>query len=340
MNALSSTLLFFCTALTLCAGEPTWKIAVIGDTHDEVPQNPAHHGVAKEYIDHAYQNILKHKVDMVVQVGDLSDARTKHYPAGMDFRASLNKVLQQRNIPFFAVRGNHDQTKNDELGFVKNFFPDETKQQLKDFYKRKLTYGFRHKNVMLYFLDVDLTNQPNNLLKIVEDIERRQKQGFTAPIILIFSHYPLQSPHNLKEGIFGASNDAAGAIQNKVYEKLANLPMPLWIAGHLHAHILATYKAPNLKSSLLQLTCAPCGEKAFPLPLMTEWGKRVNLHQFQSIVTGYYILTISEDQIQIDFYGAKSPCNGNVAPPVKQYKKRLSWSIPIKASPQKPVLKK
>ena len=49
-----------------------WKIAIIGDTHDSPKRMEGSEGVAVNFIKTLYGEILKHNVDMVVQVGDLS----------------------------------------------------------------------------------------------------------------------------------------------------------------------------------------------------------------------------------------------------------------------------
>ena len=56
------------------AEEPApWRIAIIGDTHDSPKRMEGSEGVAVNFIKTLYGEILKHQVDMVVQVGDMAD---------------------------------------------------------------------------------------------------------------------------------------------------------------------------------------------------------------------------------------------------------------------------
>lgn len=65
-------------------------------------------GVAVNFIKTLYGEILKHNVDMVVQVGDMADIEGSAPVKGLAKRKELNNILREKGIPFYAVRGNHD----------------------------------------------------------------------------------------------------------------------------------------------------------------------------------------------------------------------------------------
>ena len=85
-----------------------WKIAIIGDTHDSPTRMEGSEGVAVNFIKTLYGEILKHNVDMVVQVGDMADIEGSAPVKGLAKRKELNNILREKGIPFYAVRGNHD----------------------------------------------------------------------------------------------------------------------------------------------------------------------------------------------------------------------------------------
>lgn len=85
-----------------------WKIAIIGDTHDSPKRMEGSEGVAVNFIKTLYGEILKHNVDMVVQVGDMADIEGSAPVKGLAKRKELNKILREKGIPFYAVRGNHE----------------------------------------------------------------------------------------------------------------------------------------------------------------------------------------------------------------------------------------
>lgn len=81
-----------------------WKIAIIGDTHDSPKRMEGSEGVAVNFIKTLYGEILKHNVDMVVQVGDMADIEGSAPVKGLAKRKELNKILREKGIPFYAVR--------------------------------------------------------------------------------------------------------------------------------------------------------------------------------------------------------------------------------------------
>ena len=87
------------------AEEPApWRIAIIGDTHDSPKRMEGSEGVAVNFIKTLYGEILKHQVDMVVQVGDMADIEGSAPVNGLAKRKELNKMLEEKGIPFYAVR--------------------------------------------------------------------------------------------------------------------------------------------------------------------------------------------------------------------------------------------
>lgn len=77
-----------------------WKIAIIGDTHDSPKRMEGSEGVAVNFIKTLYGEILKHNVDMVVQVGDMADIEGSAPVKGLAKRKELNKILREKGIPF------------------------------------------------------------------------------------------------------------------------------------------------------------------------------------------------------------------------------------------------
>ena len=133
-----------------------WKIAIIGDTHDSPKRMEGSEGVAVNFIKTLYGEILKHNVDMVVQVGDMADIEGSAPVKGLAKRKELNNILREKGIPFYAVRGNHDSLPFRAEQFRELFLPTR-RQGVQGLATRKLNYGIRHKNASLYFMDIDLT---------------------------------------------------------------------------------------------------------------------------------------------------------------------------------------
>ena len=90
------------------AEEPApWRIAIIGDTHDSPKRMEGSEGVAVNFIKTLYGEILKHQVDMVVQVGDMADIEGSAPVNGLAKRKELNKMLEEKGLirdadPFYV----------------------------------------------------------------------------------------------------------------------------------------------------------------------------------------------------------------------------------------------
>ena len=163
-----------------------WKIAIIGDTHDSPKRMEGSEGVAVNFIKTLYGEILKHNVDIVVQVGDMADIEGSAPVKGLAKRKELNKILREKGIPFYAVRGNHESLPFRAEQFRELFLPTR-KQGAKGLATRKLNYGIRHKNASLYFMDIDLT--PDQLVDFSAWVKRNRSKANTVPKhCLVFTH--------------------------------------------------------------------------------------------------------------------------------------------------------
>lgn len=310
--------------LTQADGPAPWKIAVIGDTHDSPARLEGSEGVAVNFITTLYGEILKHQVDMVIQVGDLADIQGSAPVRGLPRRRELNRMLEEQDIPFYAVRGNHEALPERAVQFRELFLP--TRQQ--GLATRKLNYGIRHKNASLYFMDIDLT--PAQLVDFSAWVKRNRTKANTAPRhCLVFAHRTLQTPMQFRECLWGRYNDSAAEEQNIFYRNLREAGVRFVVTGHLHAHDLYMIQSPDGKNTLTSLICAPAGNKVLPLPFLLPAKSRVKTLQYRSGITAYYILTIYPDSMTLDTYAA--PNNGvtDEGPQSGEFKKLPSYQIPM-----------
>ena len=270
-----------------------WKIAIIGDTHDSPKRMEGSEGVAVNFIKTLYGEILKHNVDMVVQVGDMADIEGSAPVKGLAKRKELNKILREKGIPFYAVRGNHESLPFRAEQFRELFLPTR-KQGAKGLATRKLNYGIRHKNASLYFMDIDLT--PDQLVDFSAWVKRNRSKANTVPRhCLVFTHRTLQTPMQFRECLWGRYNDSAAERQNVFYRNLRDAGVRFVVTGHLHAHDLYMITSPDGQNTLTSLICAPAGNKVLPIPFLLPAKSRVKTLQYRSGITAYYILTIYPD---------------------------------------------
>lgn len=251
--------LFFIFLLQIAWAEEPWKIAIIGDTHDAPPRMEGSEGVAVNFIKTLYGEILKHQVDMVIQVGDMADVQGSAPVKGLAKRKELNKMLEEKGIPFYALRGNHEAIPGRAVQFRELFMPTR-KQGAKGLATRKLNYGIRHKNASLYFMDIDLT--PAQLVDFSAWIKRNRSKANSVPRhCLVFTHRTLQTPMQFRECLWGRYNDSATEQQNIFYRNLREAGVRFVVTGHLHAHDLYTITSPDRKHRLTSLICSPRREQ-------------------------------------------------------------------------------
>lgn len=247
------------------AKEPApWRIAIIGDTHDSPKRMEGSEGVAVNFIKTLYGEILKHQVDMVVQVGDMADIEGSAPVNGLAKRKELNKMLEEKGIPFYAVRGNHESLPFRAEQFRELFLPTR-KQGAKGLATRKLNYGIRHKNASLYFMDIDLT--PDQLVDFSAWVKRNRSKANTVPRhCLIFTHRTLQTPMQFRECLWGRYNDSAAEQQNIFYRNLRDAGVRFVITGHLHAHDLYMITSPDGKTPSPPSSAPPRATRCCPSP--------------------------------------------------------------------------
>ncbi len=316
-------LLVLFTGLCFSAEPTEWRIAIIGDTHDSPPRVAGNEGVAADFIATLYKQILTHKPDMVIQVGDLADTEGGDHKNRLPKRDELNAELKKKGIPFYCLRGNHDDTPIRKQQFPQLFIPKGDKV-----IRHGLNYGILHKNATLFFTDIEMN--PGQLVQFSEWIKHtRKKPGFNVKHCLVFSHCTLHTPMNFRECIWGPSNDSAAEEQNTFYGHLKEAGCHFFITGHLHHHNLFTITSPDGKHKLTSLICAPAGNKILPTPLLLPEKERVSRHVFRTYVTGYYIITVKKDTLILDTYLAPYDGIDDTCPAPNNFFKLRSVTIPM-----------
>ena len=81
-----------------------WRFGVISDT-PWLPATPENHSVAVNVVDAVNRQFVAAKVDLVLQVGDLTDNGSD---VALDTPAAHNQALRAAGIPFYPLRGNHE----------------------------------------------------------------------------------------------------------------------------------------------------------------------------------------------------------------------------------------
>lgn len=310
---------------------PVWKFGIMGDTHDVPPHLKGSAGVALPFIKLVNSEFIKHGVDFVVQCGDLADAQGGQDEKGFAVRYDANDDLRRAGIPFYAIRGNHDTGNMRDEQMREYFLPGEGKTKRPQGYVAKsLDYGFRHKNASLYFMDIDNSLNPKKLVEWSQWLASYRNKKDRPPHCIVFTHRNLYVPMSLRECLFGKNNDAAPNEQNIFYKNLHDAGVELVVTAHLHMDLRGTASSPDRKYTLNTLICAPCGQKVFPIDFPLPTGQRDRTNQYFTNCFGYYIVTVSDKEVHIDFY--YGPSSGrDKEPSTNQFTLKDSWTIPVPA---------
>ena len=322
--------IFLLSALHLVAEEP-WKFGIMGDTHDSPPHLPGSEGVALDYIKVINQAFINHKVEFVVQCGDLADSMNGQAPKALEKRMEAADPLKQSGIPFYAVRGNHDSGPKRAQEFRNLMIPSSKRgDEQNGFVQNGENFALRHKNASFYFLDIDLSLNPSKLVNFSEWLKSYRSRPNPLPYCIVFTHRPLRTPLNFRENLFAQKNELAADEQNAFYKNLKDSGVNLVASAHLHAHIRAKVKSPDQKTTLDTFVCAPAGNKILPSPLCPPLGAHDKILNYRTSCVGYYIVTVYDDKLHIDFYAAPSTGKNEKdnSPPLDKFQVKDSWDIP------------
>ncbi|MEG1507640.1 MAG: metallophosphoesterase [Akkermansia sp.] len=327
MTSLRHLLLGIFLVSPLLAGEP-WKLGIMGDTHDTPPRVEGSEGVALDHIKVINQAFINNKVELVIQLGDLADSQGYQSPKGLEMRHKATQPLREAGIPFYAVRGNHD-TGALRAEQLEDFFIPKTgtNNAQAGFVKNGNHFAFRHKNIALYFLDIDASLHPDQLVQFSEWIKSYRTKSNPLPHCIVFSHRTLRTPISFRENLFGPKNSVAPDEQNTFYKNLKDSGVDLFVSAHLHSHIRAKVKSPDRQTTLDTLICAPSGNKILPIPICPPLSIKDKIIKFQTACVGYYIVTVYDDKLHVEFYSAPSTGNSDKSPSLESYQLHDSWDI-------------
>lgn len=307
----------------------TWKFGIMGDTHDAPPRLEGYGGVAVNYIKLANAEFIKHKVDFVVQCGDLADAQGGQDAKSYEIRFKAADDLRKAGIPFYALRGNHDISALRKRQMAEWFLPGvKGTEQPEGYIEQGLDYAFRHKNASLYFLDIDHSLNPARLVEWSDWVASNRNKTDRPPCCIVFTHRNLNVPLSFRESLFGPKNNSSPEQQNIFYKNLHDAGTQVVVTAHLHMHMRGTAKSPDGKVKLNTFICAPCGNKIFPINIPRAFWEQEQIEEFHTRCYGYYIVTVSETSLKFDFYQA-SFTGKEKTPPSSQFELKDSWTIPL-----------
>lgn len=289
------------SALMPASATAAWTFGIIGDTQ-WAPQTDENRTVAIHVIDQVNQQFIAHGVDIVLAVGDLHDTMT---PTAIQVRKDRNKPLADAGIPFYPVRGNHDDERRALTAYKAAF--DMSAYSTPTFgadgqAAKGLSYAFTHENAK--FVLIDRYQMPNGKYYTVADHQPWIDSELAADDhqhAFVMAHANLQG-QNHKDNVFGGSPDANPSMQNAFIDSLDRNGVRYYFSGHDHMHHRSVVTSPDGRSQTMQIISASDSFKFYdPEPPYSAREQNV-AHELNTI--GYNIYTVDGPRVTGQFYSS------------------------------------
>jgi hypothetical protein len=304
-----------------------FKFAVVADSQwggAGDTNNP--NTVAVGIIDQINRELIRLGVELVVQVGDLTDDGSE---AALRTRAGAAQALYDAGIGFFPLRGNHESSQAAALAFQALFPQTRGAGQTSGAARFSspsaalagLSYAFTYENARFVLLDqytrADGSSAPggDNIADqqawIDAALEAKPRNGHA----FVFGHAPLIGQSHA-DVLFGASPAADPESQNAFFASLSKSGVRYYFGGHDHLHNRAVVTSPDGACAVQDIIAASTSYK-FYVPMIPAHDVRSNgppreIPLSQELRTlGFYVVAVDGPRVTADFYSAPIGCGGD-----------------------------
>ena len=301
-----------CVALALlitasAALAAPWSFGVMADTQwsGSDPTGNNVNTVAVNQAKACNQAFVNAGVSFVVQVGDLTDNGST---AGLQTRLNANTALNAAGIPFYGLRGNHEDNSTAKTFFQSNYIPTSTGSATVAVAPDGVSYSVDYNGTKIVLLDI-LTADSTAAMDTATTWMSGQLSAADHTQAFVFDHKNLLG-QNHKDNAFGGSNDANPAEQNAFISTAQNNGVRYVISGHDHMHYRSMVTSPDGKSQVQELICSSDSYKYYTP--QTPYSSRDGAISQQLNKTGYYIFTVDGPRVTGKYYETTPLANGDV----------------------------
>ncbi|MDR1959260.1 MAG: metallophosphoesterase [Planctomycetaceae bacterium] len=298
-----------------------WSFGVIPDTQWKTNMEAPFHGTAIHVIDAINAEMIRQKVDFVLEVGDLVEEASA---IAFQTRAQHNKVLEDAEIEFYPLRGNHDSRNRINhvncgaaVAQYKSAFPNlpgtpgngGSSPDLPN--AVGMTYSFTHKNGKFLLLDtfslVDDGSEDGKAYGMADyqDWIDEQLKMDDHQFAMVFAHKDLLGQDH-KDNVFSdnkVDQNIPVDVQNAFFASLQNNGVKYFICGHDHMYHHSHVKSPDGKSGVQQIICGSAAHK-FYTPKAPFLERETPIAQELNRI-GFLIIRVSENGIKTDYYSTE-----------------------------------
>ncbi|MCL2710411.1 MAG: metallophosphoesterase [Planctomycetaceae bacterium] len=319
-----SNFLRFCAAIlvlplipSLFAAEnnASWSFGIMPDTQWKT--NVPFHGTAIHVIDAINAEFIRHKVEFVIQVGDLVETPSR---IAFQTRATRNRLLDNAGIKFYPVRGNHDADGLESIAWYKAAFPNlpgtlgasGNSPNLPG--AAGMTYSFTHKGGTFILLDTyPLVNDGSrsgkaytvgDYLPWIESELKKSDHQFA----LVFAHENLRGQSHRGSNLFGNSGSRSNPeLQNAFIGSLQQTGVRYFICGHDHMYHRSRLGSPDGQSEVIQIICGNASDKSY-VPYRSSFrsffrGETPIAQDLHRI--GFMIVRVENNRIRFEYYSTE-----------------------------------
>ena len=261
--------------------------------------------VAVNQVKACNQAFINAGVSFVVQVGDLGDNGSV---ASLTTRLGANTALNAAGIPFYGLRGNHEDNSSCQTYFNANYIPASTATATVAVMPGTSNYSVTCNNTKIVLLDILTADSTTAMSSATTWMDDQLKAADHAQAF-VFDHKNLVGQDH-KDNAFGSSNDANPTQQNNFFSTLQNDGVRYVISGHDHQHYRSMVTAPNGVNKLQEVICASDSYKYYTYT--TPFTSRDQTISQQQSKTGYYLFTVDGPRVTGKYYETTPLSNGDV----------------------------
>ncbi len=279
----------------------SFTFGVMADTQDTMGTGV--NTVSTNIINAVNQQFIAKGVSFVVQVGDLGDNGST---ASLQTRLDYTAALTSNGIPFYGLRGNHEDNGAGQTFFNTNYIPTTTASTVVSVMPGTSNYTVTYKNTKIVLLDILTADTPAALSSATTWMNTELTASDHSQAF-VFQHKNLLG-QNHKDNEFGSGNDSNTANQNAFISVLQSNGVRYDISGHDHMDHRAMVTSPDGQSKVQELICASDSTKFYAAS--SGFSTRETVYSDQQGTIGYYTFTVDGPRVTGRYFTTPKTTSG------------------------------
>jgi len=290
------------SAAILAAAAPAfaapWTFGVISDTQNTMNGGGTPSGlnsVSTHIIGAINLEFVAKGVSFVAQPGDLGDNGST---ASLQTRLDANSALTAAGIPFYGLRGNHEDNSACQTFFNANYIPASTSTAVVAQQASTSNYTVTYNGTKIVLLDI-LTADSTTSMASATTWMSGQLSATDHTQAFVFQHKNLLG-QNHKDNAFGSGNDSNPTQQNAFFAALATNNVKYDISGHDHMNHRSIVTSPDGQNKVQEIISASDSTKFYTAS--SGFSSREQTVSDQQNKIGYYLYKVDGPRVTGQYY--------------------------------------